>query len=112
MDLHEDIYSLRQHHTHRTNRHDCSPVGILNRSQSDGANEILQSRKQQVKGSTPLTGSTLLDIADRRKACSNLFQYSYHLIAVTAPANRSKGAKGPEEWQPPDQNYQCQCVTD
>ena len=28
-----------------------------------------------------------------------------HLIAVTARANRSEGAKDPEEWKPPDPSY-------
>lgn len=35
-----------------------------------------------------------------------------HLIVVTKGANRSKGAKGPEEWRPPDQSYWCQYATD
>ena len=35
-----------------------------------------------------------------------------HLIAVTKGANRSKGAKGPEEWGPPDLDYFCQYATD
>ena len=50
--------------------------------------------------------------ADRRKAYANHLEDSYHLIAVTASANRSKGAKGPEEWQPSDQSYRCQYATD
>ncbi len=31
-----------------------------------------------------------------------------HLIAVTSSANRSKGAKGPEVWRPPNEDHWCQ----
>ena len=50
--------------------------------------------------------------ADRKREYANNLDNSYHLIAVTASANRSKGAKGPEEWQPLDQSYGCQYATD
>lgn len=35
-----------------------------------------------------------------------------HLIAVAARANRSKGARGPEEWLPPLAEYRCDYVRD
>ena len=35
-----------------------------------------------------------------------------HLIAVTAGANRAKGAKAPDEWRPPDQSYWCEYALD
>lgn len=50
--------------------------------------------------------------ADRRKAYANNLDDSYHLIAVTASANRSKGARGPDAWQPRDEAYMCQYATD
>ena len=43
---------------------------------------------------------------------ANYLEEDNHLIAVTAGANRSKGAKGPEEWGPPDLGYWCQYATD
>ena len=45
--------------------------------------------------------------ADRKEAYANNMAYANHLIAVTASANRSKGARGPEEWKPPDEGYWC-----
>lgn len=37
---------------------------------------------------------------------------SDHLIAVTSGANRTKGARGPEEWAPPELDYWCGYATD
>ena len=48
----------------------------------------------------------------REKNYANFLDDSQHLIAVTASANRSKGARGPEEWQPPDPAYWCWYATD
>jgi hypothetical protein len=50
--------------------------------------------------------------SEKKKEYSNNLSYSGHLIAVTASANRSKGAKGPEEWRPPDRSYWCTYATD
>ena len=48
----------------------------------------------------------------RRRAYYNDLSKSEHLIAVSASANRSKGARGPEDWKPPDSSYWCQYATD
>ena len=50
--------------------------------------------------------------ADMREEYANYLGEEDHLIAVTQGANRSKGAKGPEEWGPPDLDYWCQYATD
>lgn len=45
--------------------------------------------------------------AQRKRAYANDISFDGHLIGVTASANRSKGAKGPEEWQPRDRRHWC-----
>ena len=50
--------------------------------------------------------------ATRKQEYANYLGDPNHLIAVTKGANRSKGAKGPEEWRPPDEGYWCQYATD
>jgi hypothetical protein len=44
---------------------------------------------------------------DRKAAYANEMEYDNHLIAVTATANRRKGAKGPEGWKPANHDYWC-----
>ena len=48
----------------------------------------------------------------RKEKYANYLGDPDHLIAVTNTANRSKGAKGSEEWWPPDQEYWCQYAAD
>ena len=50
--------------------------------------------------------------AEQREHYANHLGDPQHLIAVTASANRSKGARGPEEWKPADQAYWCQYAID
>jgi hypothetical protein len=46
--------------------------------------------------------------AQRKEDYANDLSFDGHLITVTASANRSKGARGPEEWRPPDTDYWCE----
>ena len=48
----------------------------------------------------------------KKQEYANYFGDPDHLIAVTKGANRSKGAKGPEEWRPPKDGYWCEYATD
>lgn len=48
----------------------------------------------------------------KRKAYANDLTNAQHLIAVDKSLNRSKGAKGPDEWLPPLESYHCQYVKD
>ena len=49
---------------------------------------------------------------ERKEDYANSMATDYHLIAVDKSANRSKGAKGPEEWQPSNAAYHCQYSRD
>ena len=53
------------------------------------------------------SGGWAWDAAKKEKYANHLDDHD-HLIAVTAGANRGKGAKGPEEWGPPDLDYWCE----
>lgn len=46
--------------------------------------------------------------ADTKRDFYNDLTDPQRLIAVTASANRSKGARGPDEWKPSDETYWCQ----
>ena len=50
--------------------------------------------------------------AEMREEYANYLEDPDHLIAVSSRANRSKGAKGPEEWMPSNQDYWCEYATD
>ena len=58
-----------------------------------------------------LSGGWQWDAA-RKEDYANSMAADNHLVAVEKYANRSKGARGPEEWQPPDDAYHCQYARD
>jgi hypothetical protein len=44
----------------------------------------------------------------KRKDYANNLDDREHLLAVKASLNRQKGAKGPEQWKPPNQDFWCE----
>ena len=49
---------------------------------------------------------------EKKEMYANFLEDDGHLIAVASRANRSKGARGPEEWKPQDETYWCEYATD
>ncbi len=58
-----------------------------------------------------VSGGWAWDTAARRRY-ANVLTDATHLIAVTKSANRSKGAKSPDQWKPPNREYWCTYATD
>ena len=54
-----------------------------------------------------LSGGWDWDRAKKRRFANDL-SYDGHLNAVLNSANRSKGSRGPEHWEPPDRSYWCE----
>ena len=50
--------------------------------------------------------------ADRKREYANDLTDPAHLVAISARHNRSKGARGPEDWAPPDNVLWCDYATD
>ena len=50
--------------------------------------------------------------ATKKEQYANYLEDDAHLIAISSRHNRSKGARGPEEWAPPDNMLWCEYATD
>ena len=50
--------------------------------------------------------------AERKEEYANYLEDPAHLVAISSRHNRSKGARGPEEWAPPDNGLWCQYALD
>ena len=62
-------------------------------------------------GNAHASGGWRWDRATKRRYANHLGA-SEHLIAVSASANRAKGARGPDAWKPPSLAYWCQYAID
>ena len=49
---------------------------------------------------------------EKKKEYANYLEDSDHLVAVQSGANRSKGARGPENWKPANSQYWCEYAYD
>ena len=49
---------------------------------------------------------------ERKEEYANYLTDPAHLVTISARHNRSKGARGPEEWAPPDNDLWCQYSLD
>ena len=49
---------------------------------------------------------------EMKEAYANYLEDPAHLVTISARHNRSKGARGPEEWAPPDNSLWCDYATD
>ena len=75
-------------------------------------NVLFDSSKMDIDHLVPLAwawehGAYTWTDAEREKFAND----PINLFAVTASLNRSKGAKGPSDWLPPNQGFHCQYVT-
>lgn len=50
--------------------------------------------------------------SNKKRDYANSLADSHHLLAVHDSLNQAKGAKGPEEWMPPDTTYWCTYIAD
>ena len=72
--------------------------------------------KLDIDHMVPLRNAHLSDAwqwsAQQKELYANYLANPQHLIAVTASANRSKDARGPEDWKPEDRSHWCQYAID
>ena len=58
-----------------------------------------------------LSGAWAWSPAEKERYANYLGEEN-HLVAISSRHNRSKGARGPEEWAPPDNALWCDYATD